>query len=135
MAHGFVTNVTVCEFGVVDQEAAFSGGEVISISGPSITRTAIDTTHLTSTENYHEFIPGTIDSGEMTFEMNLDADAAIIVEGVAGTLKITWSDQANPNESIWKCTAFCTKYEASAPFDDRVTVSVSFKLYGEIVIT
>ena len=130
---GFPSNQTTVVFGS-------SIGEVISISGPGISRTAVDVTHLTSTQNYHEFIPGTIDSGEVTCEMNLDADATIPIEAAAGTLVITWFDGMDTTSMVWSgvttwsASAFCTGYEVNAPADDRVTVSIKFKLTGEITI-
>ncbi len=44
--------------------------EVVSMAGPSITREAIDVTHLKSDGMCKEFIAGIIDSGELSLDLN-----------------------------------------------------------------
>lgn len=47
-----------------------SVGEVINITGPSMSRETIDVTSLASTGGYREFIAGFRDPGTVTFTMN-----------------------------------------------------------------
>lgn len=47
-----------------------SVGEVINISGPTMSRETIDVTSLSSTGGYREFLAGFRDPGTLTFTMN-----------------------------------------------------------------
>lgn len=49
-----------------------SVGEVINISGPTMSRETIDVTSLASTGGYREFIAGFRDPGTITFTMNFN---------------------------------------------------------------
>lgn len=49
-----------------------SVGEVVNISGPTMSRETIDVTSLASTGGYREFIAGFRDPGTLTFTMNFN---------------------------------------------------------------
>lgn len=52
------------------------GYEITGITSPSITREAIDATHLESPEKFREYIAGLLDTDPATITFNYKADAA-----------------------------------------------------------
>jgi len=129
-------------------------GNVISISGPSQTRDAIEKSTMDSTSKFREFIPGMLDAGEMTFDVNYDGsdggDATILggTNATTGLLKNTntsltyyliFNDGAATattnathisNHSYWYCKGLMTALGHAIPFDDKITQSVTIKLTG-----
>lgn len=108
--------------------------EVVSVTPPSLTRDAIDATHSESPEKWREFIPGLRDGGEVTLEVNF-------IPGGLGTAAIlaTFNSDDRINARIqfpdspvttWQFTAFITAFNPEAPFDDKMSASVTFKLSG-----
>ena len=115
-------------------------GNVISMSGPNQTRDSIDISTMDSTGKWREFIPGMLDAGEMTFEVNYDA----VSEQTANDLNTALAD-ATPEEwtitfagsaqGTWVCTGFVTALGFGSPFDDKLTQSVTIKFTGAPVYT
>lgn len=71
--------------------------EIVSVSGPGLTRGAVEATHLKSPSRTKEFIPGLFERGEATFTFNFEKDvyddvltAASAVDG--GKYRITYPD-------------------------------------------
>lgn len=108
----------------------------IQLSGVNIS--TIDTTHLQSTAK--EFIPGLKDNGTLNITCNyinggvqhllwddankqLTSPYKIIMNGVGTTTPITIS-----------FSGFVTKYELSSKVDDKVTLQLSLKVTGDIII-
>ena len=78
-------------------------GNIISVSGPDQTRDAIDISTMDSTNKWREFIPGMIDAGEVTFDINYDGSAAGNANVLAGALDDaaeTWTITF-PDTSTW----------------------------------
>jgi predicted secreted protein len=107
--------------------------EVTSITPPSITRDVIDATNADSPDGWREHIPGLKDGGEVSIEGNFipggTGDQQLIVaqlDTFARSYQIEF-----PNGEIWDFKAFCTAYEPSAPFDDKMTFSATFKVSGK----
>lgn len=109
--------------------------EVVSVTPPSLSRDAIDATHSTSPNKWREFIPGLRDGGEVTLEVNF------IPSGVGtSTILATFTSDDKVNARInfpdspvttWEFLAFITAFEPDAPFDDKMSATVTFKLSGE----
>ena len=53
---------------------AFTPAEIRGISGPSFSVTDVQTSHMGSTSMLHQFIPGMMDLGEVTFDLIFDPD-------------------------------------------------------------
>ena len=109
----------------------FSGftAEYQEIDGPSIERDAVETTHMTSTGGYRTFMPGMIDMGEVTCQVNFDPNTNPPQAGAAGTLTITWPvPEGGSTGAQWSCSAFVTGYKPTAPVDDRMTAEITWKL-------
>lgn len=109
--------------------------EVVSITPPQLSRDAIDATHSQSPEKWREFIPGLRDGGEVTLEVNF------IPAGIGTTQILNTFNSDDPvNARInfpdspvttWTFTAFITSFEPDAPFDDKMSATVTFKLSGK----
>ncbi len=111
--------------------------DVISISGPGITKDEIETTALDS--NAKEFIGALDDPGEITLELNqnfqdpgqplLRADA----EGSAlGNFEVVWSDVSGTKAAF---NGEVMEYSITAEANDAVKASVRIKVNGSITWT
>jgi len=112
-------------------------GNITSISGPNISRDSIDISTMDSTNKWREFIPGMLDAGEVTFDVNYDgADGATAndlnaaLAAAASTILITCIDT-----STFSCSGFVTALGTAIPFDDKITQSVTIKLTGAMTYT
>ena len=107
---------------------------IISISGPEIQRDSIDISTMDSGTKHREFIPGMIDSGEITAELNFDGTtvAAMLkaqTTASATTIALTIPDgDGSTNKSTYAGTGFITALGHAIPFDDKVTQTVGIKL-------
>ena len=89
--HGHATKLWAT---IVTNPSSFTAiGNVISITGPTQTRDAIEISTMDSTSKYREFTPGMLDAGEYTFDVNYDGsdsgDAAFLggTSAATGLLK------------------------------------------------
>ncbi len=117
-------------------------GNITSISGPDQSRDSIDISTMDSTNKFREFLPGMIDAGELTAELNYDSSSG----GVASSLdtlarstatNLNWVIEFNDGEtpSSFECAGHITRLGYAIPFDDKVTQSVTIKLSGEPTYT
>jgi len=111
--------------------------EIISITGPNLSKACIDISDLNSTSGYREFIGGFKDSGEVTLEMKFtyttwnafkgDFDAVAPV-----AYSIVFSDTT---ATTFAFNGVVTGLTAAIPMDDKVTSSVTIKIAGPITVT
>lgn len=111
--------------------------DIVSISGPGVTVATVDTTNIASI--HRTFLGGTIDSGELSMEINYDPntpsglenafDNSATVAPPAVSCVITFSDL-----STWTFSGFITGFSPSMAIDDRVTASITVKATSSIVI-
>ena len=109
-------------------------GNIGSIGGPSETKDSIEISTMDSTTKSREFIPGMLDAGEITCELNYDGAAA----GTGNDLNTLYLSTATDLEwvitfadtSSYHCVGFITALGHSIPYDDKVSQSVSIKLSG-----
>lgn len=111
--------------------------EVNSIDGPTKTRETIDVTSLDSTGGYREFIASFRDAGEVTLEMNFTRDGYVDMNAdfesdTAVDYKITLPDSGATELDF---TAFVTNISQAIPLDDKVTMSVTLKITGQVDLT
>jgi len=113
-------------------------GEITNISPPSFSLDQVDVTHMQSPNNYREFIPGLIDPGEASFDMNFVPGSAsdLRIQELMNlspgtdhrrTMKITY-----PNHVTWSFSGMVTGYEPAVPVDDKMTATVTIKVSGQI---
>lgn len=114
-------------------------GNIISISGPNQTRDSIDVSTMDSGTKFREFLPGMLDAGELTAEMNYDGTNAGVADklhtlrtATAQTWKLQFYDRATTSQthSSWASAGFITALGHAVPFDDKVTQSLTLKFTG-----
>lgn len=106
--------------------------EVTNITWPGYTRDAVDATNMASPNEFREFIPGLMDAGEVTIEMNFipsasDVILAALTTGV-GQFKIAAASGVNIVFS-----AIVTAFTPQAPLEDKMSASATFKITGKPV--
>lgn len=100
---------------------------------PGYTRDSIDASHTQSPDQFREYIAGFMDAGEVQIEFNFvpavaDAIVALVVAGKQN-YRILF-----PGVCTWTFAAICTNYQASTPFDDKMTSTATFKVSGKPVL-
>lgn len=106
--------------------------EVFAITSPAFRRDTVDVTHMASVEKFREFIPGLIDPGEVTIQLNFDpggtAQTALFLKlnAQASNYRLTW-----PDTTTWTFAAFMTGFSTDDPLDGKVTATAAFKLTGK----
>lgn len=107
--------------------------ELTSITPPAATVDTIDVTHMSSPNATREFIAGLNDPGEASLELNFlpGSNGDALLRSVLGTqvkCKNTW-----PNGVTWTFDGILTTYAPTAPLDDKMTASATFKVTGSVV--
>lgn len=105
--------------------------EVTNITWPGYTRDAVDATNMASPNEFREFIPGLMDAGEVTIEINFIPSASDVIitaltAATAGQFKIAAASGVNIVFS-----AIVTAYSPQAPLDDKMSASATFKITGK----
>jgi hypothetical protein len=119
------------DFSIYNGSSYVLVAEVTSITWPGYARDAIDATHMNSEDQFREFIPGLMDAGEVTIEMNYvpnhaDVIIAALTAASVGQFKIAHGTGANV-----VFNAIVTSYQPQSPVDDKMTASATFKLTGK----
>lgn len=108
---------------------------VTGVDGPSKENPEIDVTDLSSTAK--EFIPGLVDNGEITLNLNFDVsntthDAVLddLDAGTSRNYKITF---ANVSPSIaWTFNAFPRSFPVTAGVDQAATGTLTLRINGAV---
>ena len=113
-------------------------GNIISISGPDMSRDAIDISTMDSTNKAREFIAGLYDAGELTAEINYDGSSGGTANNLhtaflLGTPEV-WT-VTFPDTSTWVTNGFITNLSHAIPVDDKITQSVTIKFTSGPVYT
>ena len=108
---------------------------ITNISGPGISRQIHDVSAHDSPNGYREFIGGLKDPGEVSVDVNYDPDVHDVwVDDLDDVLPRDY-EMEFPDGTVWAFEALLTSFEPSAPFDDKLSASASFKVTGKPVIT
>lgn len=110
-----------------------------NITAPGLSRNTIDVTAHDSPDRYMEFVGGLIDPGEVSIDVNYDP-------AVHDTLILDLEDTEPRNYQLvfpddpttpttWAFAAVMTGFEASAPYDDKLTATLTFKVSGKPTIS
>ncbi len=106
--------------------------EILDITGPSMERPAIDTTHM-GTTNARTFVPGDLyDGGELQVELAFAPGTFPPIGQAASAFTITFPDSA---ASEWSGTGFLTSAENAIPLEERMTQSCTLKITGVISVS
>lgn len=109
--------------------------ELKDATPPSAETDQVEATHMQSPNRTREFVSGLTDSGEASFEMNYvpgsDSDKALIAaKGKRKWIRITF-----PNGVQILFIGSLQTYEKSAPLDDVMTATITFKVSGDPIQT
>ena len=105
--------------------------EVLSISGPGQTRTAIDVTHMASDNGFREFIGGLADGGEVTAELSFLKAVATSLQGFLTSVAQTCTITLPSSLGTISFTALVTGYDQTAAIDEQVKATVTLKVTGK----
>jgi predicted secreted protein len=110
---------------------------VTNISGPALGLDTEDVTAHDSVGGWEEVVATILRSGEVTLDINYNPAAATHKNAALGLLYMlinrvltAWTI-AGPL-GAWTFSAYVTKFEPSAPFDGKLTASVSLKISGAV---
>jgi Lambda phage tail tube protein, TTP len=112
--------------------------EVTNITPPSFSLDQVDVTHMASPNFTREFIPGLIDPGEASLDINFvpgNASDLRIQELMALPISAVRSRQMRitfPNHVTWTFQGIVTGYESSVPVDDKMAATITIKVTGNI---
>lgn len=107
---------------------------VTNIGGPSLSRETYDTTTHGSPDGWREFIGGLRDGGEVSADINYDPDEHdSLFDDFDDVESRTWQVVFPPaaGSAVWQFEAILTGFEPTAPHDDKLTATVSFKVTGK----
>lgn len=109
-------------------------GEVMSISGPSRSRSVIDVTHFGSVDGYKEYITGLREAGELTFEMSFTDTSFLLLTG-------DFEDETRKNYRIslppviGKSLDFLglvVAHGIQVSFDDKIMMPLTIRISGPV---
>jgi predicted secreted protein len=106
--------------------------EILSISGPTMSRGTIDVTNLDSTGGYREFISGFRDSGQVTLKMNFTRDGYKAMKedfdyDSPKDYKIVLPDD---DATALVFSGFVLDLPMDIPADDKITCDITIKISG-----
>ncbi|WP_033818882.1 phage tail tube protein [Kitasatospora sp. MBT63] len=110
---------------------------VTSISPPGLSRETLDVTTHGSPNGWMEFIGGLKDGGEVSADVNYDPsehDSLIddFEDSEPRSWQIVFPDDAT---TTWTFDAILTGLEPDAPYDDKLTASLTWKVSGKPVLS
>ncbi len=105
-------------------------GELVSVDVSGLSANAVDVTHQGSTDGYREFLAGAKDPGEVETEVLMNGAGPL--PGQKGTLTITFPvPDGGTSGPSFSCEAILTEVSVGCPLDDRVTMTLRWKLTGK----
>lgn len=117
--------------------ADVSLAQVTNVPPPSMSRDSLDVTSQDSPDFTLEFIPGMVDPGEMSFDINWEPGNAtddvlleMFAEQETRLFSITFT-QVSPNR-VCQFRAFLKSYEPSIPTKEAMTNTLSLQRSGPI---
>lgn len=104
-----------------------------SVSGPGISRETLDVTAHDSPGRYMEFVGSAIDGGEVSADLNWDPSlptTALLLADLEIPTPVNYQI-AFPDGKKFSAALLITGFEPSAPYDDKLTASLTFKVTGK----
>lgn len=126
-------------FGLTITFASGFYAKITDASWAGLSRNAIDSSHMATTNGWRTFLPGDLkDPGELSVSLLFDKNAATKtnINGAAETVTVTWPTPAGGSTGgTWACSGFMTSFEMTAPMDDMLTADSTLKFTGEPTFT
>jgi hypothetical protein len=118
----------------------FSSGfcaEVLDVGWDGMSREAIDTTHMTTTNGWMTFLPSDLkDAGELSVSLQFAPNTAPPITGAAETVTVTFPLPAGGStRATWACSGFMTGMGVAVPNGDKMTADATIKFSGEPTFT
>lgn len=112
-------------------------GETVDITPPGVTVAEVGVTHSRSPDATIETIPGMIDPGNMSFDINWipGGDTEVEIMTSIATRETLLHRVTYPNSVIWTWSGFFTAFEPGAPVEDKLSASVSVRAKKMRVLT
>ncbi|WP_046501620.1 phage tail tube protein [Streptomyces odonnellii] len=116
-----------------DPEVFTAIANITNLTGPGLSRNTIDVTAHDSPDRYMEFIGGLIDGGDVSVDVNYnpavhDSLVADLEDDDPRNYQIVFPD---PAATTWTVPGIMTGFEPSAPVDDKLSASLTFKVAGK----
>ena len=109
--------------------------ELTSISGPNVTRGAVDTSSHDSTDNLRTFLPaGLADGGEFTCEGNFipsETEHAGLLTAFKSTTAVNYLVDFVDPAVTFTFSGLVTALSISAPHDGKTSFTAAFKCLGK----
>jgi predicted secreted protein len=113
-----------------------SVGEVINISGPTMSRETIDVTSLASTSGYREFIAGFRDPGTLTFTMNFTrSDYETMKTDFESDTEVDY-EMILPDDDVttFEFSGLVTELPLNLDPGSQITCNITIKVTGQITV-
>lgn len=111
--------------------------EVNSITGPGMTRSFIDATSLDSTGGWREYITSFRDGG--TISLNMNYTLAVyndMMEDFESDSSVNYQlVLPDTGSTTLEFAAYVTDLPLTIPTDDKITMSVTMKISGQVTLT
>jgi predicted secreted protein len=103
------------------------------VTPPGLSRDTIDVSDHDSPDQWREFIGGMKDGGEVSVDINYDPPvhdviAADFDDPKPRSYKVVFPDD---DATTWSFQAILTGFEPDAPFDDKLSASLTWKVSGK----
>ena len=110
--------------------------EILSISGPGMSRDVIDVTSLDSVGGYREFIAGFRDPGTITLSMIFRRDTfnTMKTDFESDTLQNYEMVLSDAEVTSLEFEGLVTEVPLAVPADDKITMEVTIKISGEVTV-
>jgi predicted secreted protein len=113
-----------------------SVGEVINISGPTMSRETIDVTSLASTSGYREFIAGFRDPGTLTFTMNFTrSDYDAMKADFESDTEVDY-EMILPDDDVTtlEFSGLITELPLNLDPGSQITCNITIKVTGQVTV-
>lgn len=105
--------------------------DVTNIGGPGLSRETLDVTSHGSPNAYMQFLGGLKDPGEVSADINYQPSAHdFLVEDFEDNEPRNYQ-LVFPDTTTWTFPAILTGFEPEAPYDDKLSASLTFKVSGK----
>lgn len=110
---------------------------VTNVSGPGLSRDTVDVSAHDSPDKHREFVGSLVDPGEVSIDVNYDPAVhdlliADLIDEEPRNFQLVFPTTP---AATWAFAAVMTGFEPSAPFDDKLTASITYKVSGKPTIS
>lgn len=120
-----------------DTSSAFdAAAECTSLTPPSSSVDIIDVSNMDSPDSFREFIQGLTDPGELSVGMNFvpGSDTDDNIRAWRSSREVRDWKITFPNGVVMSGQGFVSGYELDAPFDDKMSATLTIKVTGAITV-